>query len=146
MRPGQEAELVLNGQTFKIKKFTPETACFWAFRLLGDLAFTDDDQVAEQIKTFIRGLDKKQSRELQQDCLGQVIVRMESGAHPLINEMGAISVDTLSNDQVFELVLGSFAYSMRDFFAQARMGSIMETVAGLFRTTGPENSSSSPSA
>lgn len=145
MRPGQFIELTLSGRDFKIKKFTPETACFWAFKLLGDLAFSSGEELVSQLKSFMRQMQRAEFRTLQADCLSHVLITMDSGTHPLLGEMG-LAVNDLPNDAIFELTIAALSFSMRDFFAQDRIQAIMGHVVGMFLPpTGPANSSASQS-
>lgn len=146
MRTGQELELTLGERSFKIKKFNPQTACYWAFRLLGDLAFTSGEEFIEQLRKFMRTMDKKEFTELRKDCLVAVIADLESGPHSLIDTMGNFVIPNLSNDDSFQLMMAAFTFSMRDFFGEARMQPIIDDLLGMFLQTGITNSSGDPSS
>lgn len=146
MRINQEKELVLNGQTFKIRKFTPETGCYWAFRLLGTMATLQGDDFAEKIQSFML-MDKKEFKTFQRDCLSHVFVSMgEAGTHTLMNDEGFLILPDLPTPDVFQLTLHAFMFTVADFFDKALIQSIMQAVQGVFQKIGAEASSSSPSA
>lgn len=147
-RPNQEMELPLGGRTYKIRKFTPETACFWAFRVFGNLTGLMTDKRADDVaREFINYTtkDTPEFKRFMADCLRHVLVPMESGTWPLVNEQGAIILPDINWADVMELIFYSFSFTLQDFFDQARIPRLRDTVASMFLKTGPENSSTSPS-
>jgi hypothetical protein len=136
-------ELVLGEYNFTIKQFTPQTACFWAFRLLGSLGegalFGD---LSKAIGQFI-GMQRADFSALMYDCLSVVNVQMESGPQAFYRADGGFAVMDPENPIVFELVVEAFTFSLAPFLNKEMIARLKNSLVGCFpQATGPENSSS----
>lgn len=137
MRPNQYKDVVKEGKTFRIRKFTPEIASYWAFRLFGDLAafgissinlkdlFNGNvdkaiEQVTSKLPTLIREftrMKREDFQDFQRDCLAFVDVKFDlEGFAPLVNSEGFFTAQGIPNPVLFELTTESFLYTIQDFF------------------------------
>lgn len=124
----QEKEIEIEGTTFKIKKFTPDVACFWATRLFGDLMSKASGISRQALAEFVQGFTKMERKDfsaLQKDCLSFIQIKFESGWHPLLNSEGYCTKTDLSNPDILALMTHSFMFSISDFFAQSRLESLL---------------------
>lgn len=151
MKHLQEKELTLGSSTFKIRKFTPDVACYWATRLFGDLMAQANgfslEKLPEIVKDFTR-MERKDFAAFQRDCLSFVTVKFESGWHSLLNSDGHITKTDLKNPEIMALSIHSFMFSIADFFDPA----LLETMLGALpvseteeTTTGSSDSFTFPS-
>lgn len=146
-RPDQEKVLELNGSTYRIKKFTPEIACYWAMRLFGDILgglssktkFTPS-QMTKLIDQFTKALtkDREQFESFQRDCLSFVMVKFESGLHPLVNSEGFLTQTDLPSPSVFALTIHSFMHSMSDFLDPSLLGNLLGAAVPADTTAAPK--------
>lgn len=136
MRPGKIKEVTLGGQEYRVKEFTPEVACFWAFRLFGSVAsaLTGD---AESINQFIN-MNRRDFNGLMLDCLSVVSVKMESGTHPFFKEDGGYAIPDVPPTTVFQLVVEAFSYSIAPFLQKEIVNSLKASLLGSLPTTGQE--------
>lgn len=147
-------ELTLDGQVYRISKFTPEVACFWATRLFGDMAGAVGPSgkiKQEDVPKFIAKFARMQRNDfalLQRDCLSFVVTKFNIAEfQPLVDEDGNYTLPDIAAPTVFALTIHAFMYSIADFFAE---GEAMTSLVGLFGdTTAPPtntstNSSTSP--
>lgn len=145
----QIKELEFDGFNFKIQKFTPEIACRWAFRFLGTTATIDGDGFSDKVAKFIDLIteDPKQFASFQKDCLSRVLVKMEAGSFPLMNDEGFLIIPEgkLKNTSIFQLTLNAFMFTISDFFAPALIQGMWAAVLGSLPKRPTETSSSSPS-
>lgn len=146
MRPGQELEHTIGEYNFKIKKFAPEIATYWAFRAFGNFAFQNFMGLEGQLQAFIHSIDRLQFAGLRKDCLSHVFVKMDSGTPRVIDEAGNLVIPEIGWDAVFELILISLTFTLKDFFAPARFEGVIEYLWGMFQKTGPSDSSASLSS
>jgi len=143
----QEKELPLGGKTFIIKKFTPEVGCLWAFKFLGNVASLDGKGFAEKVQNFVNLITKDDAEfgRFRKACLSHVSVKIEpNGFFPVLDEMGGLTAGDLTTPMVVQLILEAFMFTISDFFDQALIKGLWETVLGSFQKPGTETSSSSP--
>lgn len=148
MKP--EKEIDIKGKTFKIKKFTPQIACYWATRLFGDLIAKVNgfsmEKLPELIQEFTH-MPRRDYEDFQRDCLRFVYVKFDSGWAPLVNSDGFFTVPEIDSPTVLQLMLHSFLFSIVDFFDPA----LLEGLVGLVpdsstqTQTGASDSYTSPS-
>lgn len=117
MARNDRQEITIYDRAFTIKKFTPETGCYWATKLLGRMTTLKGNDFAEKIQDFT-DMDKKQFREFQRDCLERVFYRLDGGeSAPFMNSEGFLTIPDIMPDAVFELTIRSFMFSIVDFFS-----------------------------
>ncbi len=136
MKHLQEKEIEVNGATFKIKKFTPDIACYWATRLFGELMAKANGFSLDKLPELIQGftqMDRKDYALYQRDCLSFVAVKFESGWHSLLSAEGHITKPDMKNPDILALMLHSFMFSMSDFLDPSLLESLMGRCQGLLR-------------
>lgn len=150
-RPSQEQQIVKGETTYIIRKWTPETACFWATRLLGDIVggYRPGKPLKDNLPVMLREfthMDKALFQQFQADCLSFVFVRFPSGVAPLLGIEGGYSVPDIAPPLVFELTIRSFMFSIADFFDPSVLNSLAGAVPDEIReqptadeATGPGN-------
>jgi hypothetical protein len=130
-RREQKQEIELAGKLFQIEKFSPETACYWATRLMGDFFAATQaggdflKKIPEIIQNFTR-LDKDMHKAWQLDCLSAVKVKYDSGFHPFIGLDGNYA--DVPAPVVLNLTIRSFMFSISDFFDPAQISGLMGAV------------------
>ncbi len=134
IKPPKPASITvdLSGQTFVIRRMSPEVGSFITTRILLAAA----DQVGQAVKdgtlfsaftAFLRGLDFEAFKFVQHSCLA-VVDRMEKlpgitapTAMPIMNQDGSWTAPDVAAD--LQLVLGlttqSLMFNVADFFAQS---------------------------
>lgn len=150
----QEKDVSFSGQTYRIRKFTPEIACFWAMRFFGNAITGVLGQgkfsmamVGKLIGEFV-AMQRNDHALFQRDCLSSVYVVTPQTVHPLVNSEGFLTVPDIPSPVVFALTVASFEFSMRDFFDPSLLAALAGAIPGLssmFEKTGSETSSSSQS-
>jgi hypothetical protein len=133
-RGPQETEVIIGEVTYKVKKFTPDTACKWAFRLLGKMDLTgsmqnlsDEEKLKEltkKVETFT-SMPEKDFKEFQNDCLKHVWAVYPAQTLPILNNDGTFNVTDIDNPTLFELTINSFMFTVIDFLDQAFLGRLM---------------------
>jgi hypothetical protein len=149
----QEKDVSLGALKFRIRKFTPEVACFWAMRLFGNLLSGvigqgkfSMENVAALIASFVQ-MERKDHAMLQRDALSSVYVIMDSGVHPLLNSEGFYTVPDVPAPSILALTIMAFEFSMRDFFDPALLATLAGAIPGLssaLSQNGSEASYTSP--
>lgn len=133
------------GETYTIKKFDPETGCYWAFKFLGRMAGMGQGlDLIHKINEFV-AMDRQEFREFQRDCLKHVFYSLPSGQTRLLDEdMNYTKID-MKPQVAFQLTIQTFLFTIIDFFDQGLLEEMAGSMQGLIPTTGPVNSSSTPS-
>lgn len=129
----QEKEIPLRGNLFKVRKFTPHAACYWAARLFGDLMAKANGFSMEKLPELIHDfseMPRKDFESFQNDCLSFVSVKFETGWHSLLNSDGHLTKTDLKNPEVMALMFHSFLFSMSDFFDPALLEGLMGVLPG----------------
>lgn len=132
-------EVVLGDHTFKIKEFTPNVACFWAFRLFGTVTGAMLGE-SDAIGKFIN-MQRSDFNALMLDALSVVMVEMPSGVQPFYREDGGYSISDVQNTLVFELVVEAFTNSIAPFLSKDLIARLQKSLAGTFPTIGLSDSS-----
>lgn len=146
-----EKEVVIGETTYKVRKMTPQTACYWAAKVLGAImtakSFTFEQMVAEGQK-FIMGMDKVEFASLQSDCLSKVVWKSPNGTWPVMDQKGDLTVTDLTAGQTMNLTIQSFFYSMSDFLDPELLATLLPGAPDLqpesVNTAGPTSFSSHP--
>ena len=139
MRVEQEKELPIGDKLFKVKKFDPETGCYWAFKFMGNMSHLKKSEMAGKINDFIE-MDRKQFKELQKDCLSHSLIKMESGWHSVMNSEGFLTVPDLTGPEALQLTVFAFLFSLADFFDKTLLENLSTAAVGIFQTIGTDNS------
>lgn len=155
MRPMKEKTLIIEDQTFHVRKFTPEVGCYWAARLFGDLMGSASGKgfsmqnLPKIIQDFTR-MPRQDFALFQRDCLSFVRVKFDSGMHDLVDPDGFLTLVDISSPAVFQLTIHSFMFSMTDFLdpslLDGLLGAVPAAASEASKETGSEPSSSPQSA
>lgn len=150
-RREQEKTITIENRTFKIKKFNPETGCYWALKLFGTMSGSltgGEDIIAKKIQEFIT-MQRSDHKELHRDCLSHVFEMLEAGPAPVMNAQGYYGVEGVDAPLAFQLMVHAFSFSIADFFTKELLGSLVSSLQemGLSVTINEStNSSTSPSS
>ena len=127
--------------TIRIKQFTPEVGCYWAFRLLGSFGMTSFGlaDLRKVIHDFIN-MNRKDFFELMKDCLHGATVQMGEEFHPFYSDERGYAIANIEPTAVFEIVVEAMVYSLTPFFVKKLAGKLEALVLGSFAKTGEENS------
>ena len=139
MRASQQKEITFLGWSYRLTKFTPEVACFWATRLFGELIKQASSSrisasvLPEIVSGFINSLSSKKEdwALFQRDCLANVSVRFEAGWSPLVNSEGNFTQTDIAAPAVMMLITSSFMFSISDFFDQSVIEELPNLLGGL---------------
>lgn len=150
MRVQQEKTVTLENKEFLVRKFSPETGCYWATRLFGDLlgalgsgSGTMQQRLPKLIQDFTR-MDKAEFVNFQRDCLSFVFVKLDSGLHSLVDSnTGYLTVPGLGSPTLMALTLHSFMFTMIDFLDQSLLETILGAVPEDLLETGDNGSTTS---
>lgn len=147
-------EHIIGDRTFRIRKFTPQVGCQWAFKLIGTVSSVavtvmgkgevNDGDVVKKLTNFTN-MDPEDFKLLYQNCLEVVFEVIPGGTLQVVNSEGFPSVKDFESPLAFELMTASFLFSMIDFFDKALLARLGGMVQDTFQTVGKEISSSSPS-
>lgn len=143
-----EKEITLEGRTFRLRKFDPETGCYWGLKLFGSMAsgFGGAIDLANKVQEFVN-MPRAQFKEFQRDCLSHVSECLAAGPAAVINAQGVPTVVDFDHTLAFELMIHSFMFSIADFFTPALldrlMGAIMDVMPSQEEET-PENTTEPP--
>lgn len=141
-----EKEVTVGNRTFRLRKFDPETGCYWGLKLFGSMAsgFGDVGDLSNKVSEFIK-MPKKEFREFQQDCLRHVFEMLPAGPAPVINPQGQAMVVDWDQTLAFELMIHSFMFSISDFFTPELLDRMMGAILGVLpnQETPTENSNES---
>lgn len=139
-RRPQETEIQIEDQTYKIKKFTPDKACKWAFRLLGNMDLAgasndlSDEEAAKEMNKKIQSftaMPEKEFKEFQKDCLASVWAVHPAQTIPVLNSDGSFAIVDIEATTIFELTLHSFMFSIMDFLDQSFLGRMMKGLTSM---------------
>ena len=129
MPKGQEKLIPLRGKQYTIKKMTPDNACYWAAKVLGNVFMAiggTSEEMMKQIQSFILSLDKTSFKELKIDALSVAYSPFQSGPYPVIDPNGNLTDTELDAVDIFQLTVHSFMWSLSDFLDQSRMEGLLD--------------------
>lgn len=146
-RTSQEQIVTVKGNSYKIKKFTPEVGCYWATKLFGDMVgMVGKGDLRERLPQMIKqftSMERKEFALYQRDCLSFVSANFNGTEAPLVNSEGYFTQPDIPGPVVLELTLRSFMFTIVDFLDQSLLESILGAVPeDLLEKTGSSDSSS----
>ncbi len=124
----QEEDFVLNDKSYKIRKFTPQTACYWAFKLFGSMMSAKEfsmNALLAEAQNFAMSMDQKNFALFQKDCLSSVLAISPHNNFAVIDGNGNLTVPDMTAPEAMQLTIKSFIYSISDFFDLSLLGAIL---------------------
>nr|DAW16994.1 MAG TPA: tail assembly chaperone protein [Caudoviricetes sp.] len=134
-----EKELEIEGRTFVIKKFDPLLGNYVALQVvtfilpfgLGDMLNKQMGKGTESSSAIptagssnAKMMGKAEFLELQRDILSVCYERLPGGLTPVVRENGTYGISDFTSTIALQLLIGSIAFNLSDFFVGA--GSIGE--------------------
>lgn len=129
--------ITIDGLNYQLSKFTPDIACYWAFKLFGSMATSSTGDLTEQINEFT-DMPKTRFKEFQIDCLSHVTTILPAGPVRIVDQTGNFAVE-IDGPTAFQLTLHSFMFSIIDFFGEDLLKGIVQSVQEIFQGSADTN-------
>ncbi len=126
-------ELVLEGRTFKLKKFDPLTGNYILMQIItlvlplgiGDMLNGEmGTEMLPKKSSNAQMMGKKEFIELQKDILTNVYEVLPAGETQVVRENGTYGVENFTGTICLQLLIACLAFNFADFFADGVLGSL----------------------